>query len=86
MFTKNEIKKTYFAGFCEYLKNIGVDPDMFPNDLWLSKIWDMYYAGYADEIKLKNNKLKIISSMPIEDLKAEIERREKFEKQSIEVH
>jgi len=74
--TKKEIRNKFFPTFTKYLEKKGIDPDDFPIEIWMSKIWEFHYEGYLTESKNNETHERIISLTPTEILKQELKKRE----------
>ncbi len=47
-----ELRKRLFGEFMEYLKQAGVDPEMFDRKLWLEKAWDVLHRRYESDDRI----------------------------------
>ena len=73
-----------FEGFRKWLEERGVNPDFFPKEVWLSKVWDGYYGEYVEHLRNDQTHQKIIKLTSTESLKKEIDERIRIEKESQE--
>ena len=63
-----EIKKHLFKDFIEYLKSQGVSDDQFSMDVWMSKVWDVYYDMYVAVKKNEDTIERTVKNTSLETL------------------
>lgn len=75
-----ELRGKLFGEFEHYLKQAGIDPDLFDRRTWMSKCWDFFYDKYRSDERLIAS--RYISSLPAAALRDMATKKEAIEKEA----
>lgn len=62
-----EIKKTVFQGFINWLNKVGVG-DHFSMDVWMSKVFDALYQQYKQDCEVNQQTSNVLQQVPLDVL------------------